>query len=175
MKKLLLLTVLMSFCVFGFSQNTLNKTVKDKKLNQKILLGTVNREGFMKKRYKDWFMQEYDSYNPNQDLIQKLVEFVPENAKITIVMGTWCSDSRREVPRFYKILDQIGFSESRVTVYCINKDFKAGDIDISGLEIKKVPTFIYYHYGYEAGRIIETPSVSLEADFYDFTQRKGKN
>ena len=26
-------------------------------------------------------------------------------------MGTWCSDSRKEIPVFYKLIDKLNFSE----------------------------------------------------------------
>ena len=32
-------------------------------------------------------------------------------------MGTWCGDSKREVPRFYKILDEMGVKEQDIQLY----------------------------------------------------------
>ncbi len=39
-------------------------------------------------------------------------------------MGTWCGDSKRETPRFYKILDETGFNQNNfelITVIEIKK------------------------------------------------------
>ncbi len=124
------------------------------------------------KEFKKWYSIEYNSYQPKQEIVEQLINLLPSNAKITIVMATWCSDSRREVPRFFKILDAIGFNSDNVTIYCVNKKFQAGKEKISMFQIKKVPTFIYFHYDYEAGRIIETPQTTLEEDLLMFTQRK---
>lgn len=172
MKKVLISLLLILTIVILNAQRTQNKVVFDKDVNQKILIGKVDRKAFEKKEFKKWFFDQYNSYQPNQQTIEKLISFIPSNSKITIVMATWCSDSRREVPRFFKILDAIAFSSDNVTIYCVNKKFQAGKEKIDVFQIKKVPTFIYFHYDYEAGRIIETPEESLEEDLLKFTQRK---
>ncbi len=79
-------------------------------------------------------------------------------------MGTWCSDSRREVPRFKKILDLLNYPAEKVKIFAVNRDKKIEKEDISGLRIEFVPTFIFYSDGKETGRIVETPYKSLEAD-----------
>jgi thiol-disulfide isomerase/thioredoxin len=174
MKKIITVFVLLSF--FSCKTNSeLNKVIYDKEVKQKILIGKIDRNGLKSKKFKTWFEEEYNSYQPDVASIKHLKNFIPDNAKITIVLATWCSDSRREVPRFYKILDQIGFDENKVTIYAVDKIFQSLNFDIKDLKIEKVPTFIYYHYGYEAGRIVETPKESLEKDLVDFTKRKGKN
>ena len=84
---------------------------------------------------------------------------------MTIVMGTWCSDSRREVPRFYKILDLIEFPSNSIDLISVNREKTVPDGDISELEILFVPTFIFYREETEIGRIIEIPEKTLEKDF----------
>jgi thiol-disulfide isomerase/thioredoxin len=87
-----------------------------------------------------------------------------ENVNVTVVMGTWCSDSRREVPHFYKIVDYLGFDESNIDLICVDRA-KVGVADeVDGLNIKLVPTFIFYKDGEELGRIVETPEGTLEKD-----------
>jgi len=84
--------------------------------------------------------------------------------KITLVLGTWCSDSRREVPWFYKILESLEYDLDNMKVICVNTAKTAEGIDVDQLDIQKVPTFIFYKEGVELGRIIETPQTSLEKD-----------
>ncbi len=169
---LLSLFVIVLFSVGCSSFRKVNKVVYDKKANQKILIGKVTREGFEKKPFKEWFDNEYNSYKPDERAIKALKRLMPANAEITIIMGTWCPDSRREVPRFLKILDQIGFNYDHLTIYCVNRDFQAGNVDISSYNVKRIPTFIYKHYGYVAGRIVEKPKISLEEDLLRFMQVK---
>jgi len=119
MKKLLSLAVVLSIV---FSSCSINKVVYNKATEQKILLGEINRKGLEKGQFGEWFKDEYNSYIPNEKVINELKKYMPKNAKIIIVLATWCPDSRREVPRFYKILDQIGFNEDNLTVYAVDRN-----------------------------------------------------
>ncbi len=65
-----------------------------------MLLGEVNREAFADTSYSWWFESVYDMYEPDSSLIPEIADEIG-NTDIKIVMGTWCSDSRREVPRFF--------------------------------------------------------------------------
>ena len=62
-------------------------------LNKNILM---NHEGY------PWFLNQYDKYQPS---IEKLSQINFSKIKIKIFMGTWCHDSKREIPRLIKILD----------------------------------------------------------------------
>jgi thiol-disulfide isomerase/thioredoxin len=79
-------------------------------------------------------------------------------------MGSWCSDSRREVPRFYKILDRLKFDQNKLTLFCVDRSKKDSADDTSKLNIESVPTFIFYRKEKEIGRIIESPKETLEKD-----------
>ncbi len=79
-------------------------------------------------------------------------------------MGTWCSDSRREVPRFYKILDELNYPEEKVELINVDRNKVGIENSVDSLNIELVPTFIIYSKGEEIGRIIETPKESLEKD-----------
>ncbi|MCB1223379.1 MAG: hypothetical protein KDK21_05555, partial [Mesotoga sp.] len=83
---------------------------------------------------------------------------------ITIVLGTWCSDSRREVPRFMKIIDLWGFPREKIRFIGVDINKIAPLEEYSGLDIERVPTFIFFEKKIEKGRIIEVPVTSLEQD-----------
>ena len=83
---------------------------------------------------------------------------------IKLFMGTWCRDSRREVPRIYRILDAAGFDESRLTLINVNRGKNSPGEEEVGLNIHHVPTVILYKNGNEIGRIIESPVQLLEED-----------
>jgi hypothetical protein len=83
---------------------------------------------------------------------------------IKVILGTWCRDSREQLPRFMKILDCLQYNTTLLELICVDKLKKADSLDISGLKIEKVPTFIFYFNGTEKGRIIETPVLTIEQD-----------
>ena len=79
-------------------------------------------------------------------------------------MGTWCPDSRREVPRFMRILDVWKFHLTKVTFIGVDNAKLSPVGEYEKLKIQRVPTFIIYKNNIEAGRIIENPVTSLEQD-----------
>ena len=102
--------------------------------------------------------------SPEQSVIDKLKKSLNEKLGVRIVMGSWCSDSQREVPRFYRIMDDVGIPDEKVELISVNRDKVVPGMDISVLNIERVPTFIVYDGIKELGRIIETPVETLEKD-----------
>ncbi len=163
--------IIILLAIFSFSLiNSVNgqqksqpyKIVIDEKSNKPMLVGLCTRENFTKDTsFSWWFFAEYDYYQP-EDSIIKLINL--DSIKIVLVLGTWCSDSRREVPYFYKILDQLKFDEKNLTVFCVDRKKQAEGYDIDQFIIERVPTFIFYKNDSELGRIIETPTETLERD-----------
>jgi len=140
-----------------------NKIQIDDKSGKPILIGICDREAFSDSNFALWFNSGHKLYSPEEAIIDSIRNHNSEFT-ITIVMGTWCSDSRREVPNFYKLLDMLKFPENKITLINIDRKKDAIYTDISKLNIELVPTFIIYKNGKEIGRIIETPIQSLEKD-----------
>lgn len=163
MKKLALSGIFLIICINLFSQD-INTVVYDEKANQDILLGYCNIEGFTSGVFNDWFQLEYDTYVVDSETLDQINPDHLENLEIAIVLGTWCSDSRREFPRFYKILEKISYSFDYLTIIGVNRLKQAPNTHIGDLKIELVPTFIISINGQEIGRIIETPELSLEKD-----------
>ena len=150
-----------------FSQE-INRTKIDEKSQMEVLIGLCNRDGLKSDLFKTYFEAEYNSYKTDTAVINKIKTAIKEkNITITIVMGSWCGDSQEQVPRFYKILDETGFNESNVILYCVDRAKKTDKGETDSLNIQLVPTFIFYKDGKEIGRIIETPILILEKDFLE--------
>lgn len=109
---------------------------------------------------------EYPGYQPDPQAIQQL-KLLLQDKKIIIVMGTWCSDCRKQVPRLYKVLDQANFSAEQITLIFVDESKKAADGLTDHLNINKVPTFILTASEKEIGRITELPLVTLESDMIE--------
>jgi thiol-disulfide isomerase/thioredoxin len=128
------------------------------------LLGFFEPVRMKREPHASWYFKGYDTYMPESDALNQLPNIPKEDLSIKIVMGTWCPDSRREVPRFMRILEAWQFPAEKVTFIGVdvNKVSPIGDYD--KLNIERVPTFIIYKNNIEAGRIIEVPKTSLEQD-----------
>ena len=133
---------------------------------EEMLVGKVTREQLQTGDFGKYFMYNYTNYAPDQQVIDELKNKI-YSYDIVIVLGTWCSDSHRDVPRFYKILDKLKYNANTIQVYCIDREKTAGDIDISNLNIERIPTFIFIKDGVEKGRIVESPKNTLEKDMLE--------
>lgn len=146
-----------------FSQD-INQVIVDPYIGEEILYGYCNRQGLASGTFSSWFDPEYHSYNIDDAVIFNVNLDLLMNCDITIVMGTWCSDSRREVPRLFKILDYIHYPEYKLKLICVDRKKNADGTEVQDLNIELVPTIIFFNEEQEIGRIIESPVESLEAD-----------
>jgi len=113
--------------------------------------------------FKESYDLEYSNYVLNDDLIQALKHPL-STTMMTIVLGTWCGDSKLYVPHFLKVLDAAGFKEEHLRLIGVNREKKAGQGLIDHLNIDRVPTFIIFRNGKEMGRIVEQPNETFEKD-----------
>ena len=101
-----------------------------------------------------------------------LTDISKDGITIKIVLGTWCPDSRREVPRFMRILDLWQFPMANVTFIGVDNAKLSPVGEYEKLDIQRVPTFIIYKNNIEAGRIIENPTTSLEQDMVNILKKE---
>ncbi len=160
MKIIVLFLVVFSSLVFPQSESHISI---DEKTQKDMLIGLCERTSFEHDSFSHWFTKEYDEYIVSKEELDSLKELISE-FDIKIVMGTWCSDSRREVPRFYKVLDTLGYPEKKIVIIAVDRTKIDKDGATETLNIELVPTFIISLYGDEVGRIIESPEESLEKD-----------
>jgi thiol-disulfide isomerase/thioredoxin len=128
------------------------------------LLGYFNQRQLKQEPHSVWFYKGYDEYQVSPEALKSLEGISLDGITIKIVMGTWCPDSRREVPRFMKVLDTWKFPSGLVTFIGVDNGKLSPIAEYEQLEIHRVPTFIIYKNNIEAGRIIENPVTSLEQD-----------
>ena len=138
------------------------------------LLGYINAGQFKKPPHSEWFVKGFDEYMPAQEVLTQLSRIVKEDLSIVIVLGTWCPDSRREVPRFMKIIDLWQFPAGKVIFTGVDNTKIAPVGGYDTLQIERVPTFIIMKNKIEAGRIIENPVTSLEQDMLNILTRNEK-
>jgi len=144
---------------------TLNQVAFDEKRNNEMLLGYCTREGFkmIQSNFDSAYQAEYPVYKPDPATLD-ILKTKLKKVKVTIVMGTWCGDSRDWIPRFYKVMDEAGFDYRRLTLICVDHVKKAPVTGLDKLKIERIPTFIFYKKKKELGRIVEVPSDLIEKD-----------
>jgi hypothetical protein len=155
MKYLILLFVIIGIVSCSSQKEDTSDTIKEPPK------GAISREALFTE-FPAW-ADEMERYRPDSLLIDSLRQ--DYDIDIEIFFGTWCSDSRREVPRFFKILDQSQFVKpDRVKLWAVDKSKKLENNLAEKRDIEYVATFIFLRDGKEIGRIIERPQESLELD-----------
>lgn len=159
--------------IFSSCSITKNKTITDERTQRKELVGTCTRAGFQKEEFKTWFQKGYAEYKPEENVVHKLKDqSLYKDISIKIIFGTWCSDSRRELPRFYKIADEVNIPENIITLTAIDTKRSSQDKNPESVEFTRIPTFIFYKNGKEIGRIVESTKESLEKDMLNILGNK---
>ncbi len=156
---LLLSMLFISFTTFG-QASYLDKN------NQEHLWGKIQLSDLQEAPFQDWFNSTYDAFQP--DLGEEFPQTKLQDTEVTIFLGTWCGDSKLWVPRFVKLWDELGLDRNQLHFVALhNKStvYKQGpEGEEKGLNIHRVPTFIFEQNDQEIARIVESPLNSLEAD-----------
>jgi hypothetical protein len=127
-----------------------------------MLYGSINQRQLYYD-YPEWKIVEND-YIPSSKIIKELSNYKTPFF-VEIFLGTWCSDSEREVPAFFKIINLSGIKDNlNVKMWAVDKKKALSNGLAKKRNIEFVPTFIFYKSEDEIGRIVEMPEGLLEED-----------
>ena len=163
--------------LFTFQTNAqqLNKEISEEG-ETPFLLGKIDKKGLEGENYKSWFTPNYNDYKTNSELINTISSEL-KNYTITLFMGTWCGDSKQEVPKLYKVLEACHFPMDQLTVIAVSRKLdmykQSPQHEEAGLNIHRVPTIIFYKYGKEVNRIVEHPIETFEEDIQNIITTNG--
>lgn len=127
-----------------------------------MLVGSVTREQ-VEQAVPEWVKEEGES-SPDAEAARALAAVEP-GAELTVFLGTWCGDSRRELSRFWRALDEAGGDAPFPIQYIGVDELKKEPVaPVTNYEILYVPTFIVSRNGQEVGRIVESSPNGIEKD-----------
>jgi thiol-disulfide isomerase/thioredoxin len=124
--------------------------------------GWIERSAFEKPSLSE-FKINYDTATVAPEMVSMLSQ-VRDSVDALVFLGTWCPDSKHQVPHFLKIADLCGIPASRVRLYGLDRSKKDADGLAEQYSISRIPTFIFFKGGKEIGRIVEFPQTTIEAD-----------
>jgi thiol-disulfide isomerase/thioredoxin len=160
MSKIICLFIAINFSLLTFAQTSEPKP--------RILYGAITKDSLALAPYDKWFTTGYDAYKPNAEIVAQLKKQNFKDLSIQIFFGTWCGDSKREVPCFMKLISEIGFPANYIKIIAVGDSDslykQSPQHEEKGLGVFRVPTFIIYKNGIEINRINEYPVNSLEKD-----------
>ena len=127
------------------------------------LLGHVTRDEL--RVYVPWQPLFVEAYVPDESAIAA-IKANADGVTVLLIVATWCPDSKREVPRFFAIMDGAGIGESQLTMVGVDRSKKDAEGLTEKWGITRVPTFVFLRNGQEVGRVVERtpPGATLEAE-----------
>lgn len=142
--------------------------------SDQIIIGSVQKSVLQTHPNTNWFEPNYKAYKPDSSTLVALKEYAPQT-QVLVFAGTWCSDTQRELPQFYKVADGIGLNPNQIELQLLDENKKGFYFNESVFKIGAVPTFIFMREGKEIGRIIEMSTQAFEKEWLSIYQTQPKN
>ena len=161
-------SILATFLLIGSSlfAQEFNKVVELDN-GKTIMVGKINLDGLQSEPYANWFNTNYKNYSVDKSMVKMFRKQLKKH-HIKLFLGTWCGDSKREVPRMLKILQEAKFPMNQLEIVALDRRKehykKSPTGEEKGLNIIKVPTMVFFKEQSEVNRIVESPLESLEED-----------
>lgn len=136
---------------------------EEKEQASDIIVGTIHKEDLMQAPHVKWFDPMYQSYNPEEAALETIKTNI-NDYEVKIFMGTWCGDSKREVPKFLKLLELSDFDLDNLEIMGVTRSKSLPNDLQKEFDVHHVPTIIFYKGGKEVNRFVEYPHESFEED-----------
>jgi len=155
--------------------NTVNKSANENETDKEteknvesqqdnMLIGEFKKEDLQKKPFSNWYSPNYENYMPEDEAMSTINENI-NDYEIKVLMGTWCGDSKREVPKLMKILDKADFNYKNLEMVAVDYNKTTPSKIEEKLDVHHVPTIIFYKNGEEVNRFVEySQGESIEED-----------
>ncbi|MDG1089393.1 MAG: thioredoxin family protein [Candidatus Marinimicrobia bacterium] len=167
----ILILAAISFGLFNLNSSDIPEGMfEDPKTGKPMLLGAIAIEELQQEPFAEWYQMESDGYEVDTELTNAISD--PGQYTYEVFLGTWCGDSRREVPRMEKIFSEMGIDMSNVLIVTLDRDKISPNGEQEGKDIRYVPTLIVSKDNQEIGRIVESPSsetATLESDLFEIS------
>ena len=131
-----------------------------------VLVGEVSRSE-VEAAVPDWVTAQMES-TPDIAAVEALAAVEP-GADVAVYLGTWCSDSRRELARLWRGFDDAGVGIMTelpfdLTYLAVDRDKVEPAERLEGVGLEYVPTFVVTRGGEEVGRVVEISPNGIEHD-----------
>lgn len=109
------------------------------------------------------FRENAAAYRPQAKVVAALRR-VDRPTRILVFFGTWCPDSRSEVPTLLKTLDVTANPRLTLELDAVDRTKDDGIGLADRYDIDSVPVFIFIRDGRELGRITVFPRTTMEEE-----------
>ncbi len=130
---------------------------------KQYLVGYYTYEEYQKEcKWENFVDKEYKPKEKWMDSLQTIQ--LTEDLRVQLFLGSYCPDSKKWVPRFYGLKEDLPIGNVEIISVDTTKKDEKGLWKAAKLE--KIPTFIFYRGDDEVGRIVEKPRGRLEKHLF---------
>lgn len=147
-----------------FNCNTLPYEVTKEDSGSKIVIGHFPKSVLQSDpELNSWYAMNYAGYSVDTASVSA-IDTLFSGCHAEIIMGTWCGDSKHQIPRLMKIFDEANIDSTQYELHGVDRAMKSPDLCGEKYAVKFVPTIVFTKEGKEIGRIVEMPTETLEKD-----------
>ena len=148
---------MLSFVAVGFlsanAQKPFTSTIDNEKVT--ILNGIVQKSDIATNAaFTSWYNGNQAGYKIDTS-ITNAIAGTKDKVQYVVFGGTWCEDTQFILPKFFKLQEQSGLSESNISLYAVDRNKKTLGNIAGAFKITNVPTIIVMKDGKEVGRVVE--------------------
>ena len=155
--KRLFFTVLLMIITAGIviSQTPYTSSKDEKHPEVTVLKGIISKYALQNdSTFNNWYNSNQSIYDPPKDIVNAM-EAAKDKFQFVIFGGTWCEDTQFILPRFFKLQEQSGFPDQRISFFGVNRAKQTLGNLAAAFNITNVPTIIVMKDGKEVGRVVE--------------------
>ena len=155
--KRLFFTVLLMIMTAGIviSQTPYTSSKDEKHPEVTVLKGIISKYALQNdSTFNNWYNSNQSIYDPPREIVNAM-EAAKDKFQFVIFGGTWCEDTQFILPRFFKLQEQSGFPDQRISFFGVNRAKQTLGNLAAAFNITNVPTIIVMKDGKEVGRVVE--------------------
>ncbi len=108
-----------------------------------------------------WYSEGKSSYEADPKIVNEIAKNI-NDYEVYAFGGTWCPDTRALLPKFMAVVQAAELAPERLTIFAVDHQKNALNVEREMFDIERVPTFIFYKNNNEKGRIVESVEGSIE-------------
>ena len=137
------------------SQTPYTSSKDEKHPEVTVLKGIISKYALQNdSTFNNWYNSNQSIYDPPKDIVNAM-EAAKDKFQFVIFGGTWCEDTQFILPRFFKLQEQSGFPDQRISFFGVNRAKQTLGNLAAAFNITNVPTIIVMKDGKEVGRVVE--------------------
>ena len=120
---IILILAMISFGLFNLNSSDIPEGMfEDPNTGKPMLLGPITIEELQQEPFNEWYQIEFSEYEVDVRTVSELTTAIDNSNQYTyeIFLGTWCGDSRREIPRIEKIFNEMGVDMNNVAIVALS-------------------------------------------------------